>query len=108
MLRIRSRIVLCGLSVALATCMHRSQVAGVAGARGSGAPGATPLPTPAGQPVTAKSTANMARKRITGKEEPATLIAADHSQCTVTSERFRNTKVGDKALCDWRVGDRQP
>lgn len=50
----------------------------------------------------------MSLKRVTGKEEPATLIAADRSQCTVTAERFRNTKIGDKALCDWRVGDRQP
>ena len=104
---IRSRFVLCGFAVACAACTHQSQVPGVAGARG-GAPGASALPTPAGQAVTAKSTANMSLKRVTGKEEPATLIAADRSQCTVTPDRFRNTKVGDNALCDWRVGDRQP
>lgn len=50
----------------------------------------------------------MTLKRVTGKEEPATLIAVDRSECTVTADRFRKTSVGDKVLCDWRVGDRRP
>jgi hypothetical protein len=50
----------------------------------------------------------MTLKRVTGKAEPATLVAADRTTCTVTPQRFRDTKVGNKALCDWRAGDRQP
>ncbi|HMA23673.1 MAG TPA: hypothetical protein VKP00_06755 [Gemmatimonadaceae bacterium] len=47
----------------------------------------------------------MSRKRVAGKQEPATLIADDRSRCTVTAERFRDTKVGDNVICDWRAGE---
>ena len=105
--RIRSRIAVCAVSLALLGCTHGSRGPGAGDPRG-GTPGGSTLPTPAGQPATAKSTANMTLKRVTGKEEPATLIAVDRSECTVTADRFRKTSVGDKVLCDWRVGDRRP
>ena len=104
---IRSCFVACGVSLVVAACAHGPQAPGTGDPRG-GTPGASPLPTPAGQPATAKSTANMTLKRVAGKEEPATLIAADRSECTVTSERLRKTSVGDNELCDWRAGDRRP
>lgn len=103
--RIRSQLTCFGLSVLLAACAHRSTVPGAGAARGSGVPGASPLPTPAGQPTTATSNPNMSRKRVARKEEPATLIADDRSRCTVTAERFRDTKVGDNVICDWRAGE---
>ena len=107
MLRIRSRAVACGASLAVVACSHGPQAPGTGDPRGT-VPGASPLPTPAGQPATAKASPNMTLKRVAGKQEPATLIADDRSECTVTSERFRKTSVGDKALCDWRAGDRRP
>lgn len=106
--RIGSRLIACGLVLSIAACTHRSRMAGPGAVRGSGTPAAAALPTPTGQPASAKSTPNASIKRVSGKEEPATLIAADRSSCTVTPNRFRNTKVGDSALCDWRAGDRQP
>ena len=106
--RIRSLLVNAGPAVVLAACAHSSHPPGVGGARGSGTPAPAALPSPAGQPASAQSTANMSLKRVAGKEEPATLIAVDRSECTVTSDRFRSTRVGDHVLCDWRVGDRKP
>lgn len=105
--RIRSRFTGGAVSLALLACARGPQAPGTGDPRGE-TRGGSPLPTPAGQPVTAKSTANMTLKRVAGKEEPATLIAADRSECTVTADRYRKTSVGDNVLCDWRVGDRQP
>jgi hypothetical protein len=61
-----------------------------------------------GQRASASSTANASRKRVDAKEEPATLVAPDRTRCTVTEQRYRDTKVGDNATCDWRTGDRAP
>lgn len=105
MSRIRSQVVWCGLAVMVAACTRTSRGAGVGAARGSGTPAPAALPVPAGQPATATSNPNMSRKRVAGKEEPATLIADDRSRCTVTAERFRDTKVGDNVICDWRAGE---
>jgi hypothetical protein len=79
-------------------------------------PGANPMdPTRAaidgkvpGQRAGGSTEANVSRKRVDSKEEPATLVAADRTRCTVTEQRFRDTKVGDNATCDWRTGSRAP
>ena len=79
-------------------------------------PGANPMdPTRAaidgkvpGQRAGGSTEPNVSRKRVDSKEEPATLVAADRTRCTVTEERFRDTKVGDNATCDWRTGSRAP
>jgi len=79
-------------------------------------PGANPMdPTRAaidgkvaGQRAGGSTEANVSRKRVDSKEEPATLVAADRTRCTVTEQRFRDTKVGDNAMCDWRTGSRAP
>ena len=105
MSRIRSQAVWFGLALMVAACTRTSRGAGVGAARGSGTPGPAALPAPAGQPATATSNPNMSRKRVAGKQEPATLIADDRSRCTVTAERFRDTKVGDDVICDWRAGE---
>ena len=44
----------------------------------------------------------MARKEVTGKEEPRTLIAVDGTRCTVTESRFRDVAHGDKVWCPWK------
>jgi hypothetical protein len=106
--RIRSQLIACGLALSVGACTHQTRPEGPGAVRGSGVPPAAPLSTPAGQPATASSTPNMSLKRVTGKAEPATLVAVDRTTCTVTPQRFRDTKIGDKALCDWRAGDRQP
>jgi hypothetical protein len=61
-----------------------------------------------GQRATASTQPNASRKRVDAKEEPATLVAVDRTRCTVTDSRFRDTKVGDSVICDWRTGDRAP
>lgn len=79
-------------------------------------PGANPMdPTRAaidgkvpGQRAAGSTEANVSRKRVDSKEEPATLVAADRTRCAVTEQRFRDTKVGDNATCDWRTGSRAP
>jgi hypothetical protein len=85
--------------------------------RGSGFPGGSPIsgqsplpnqaPNTSGQGMLATD-GQLARKEVAAKEEPATLIAADRSRCTVTSDRFKNTSVGSKEICDWRTGTRAP
>ena len=42
-------------------------------------------------------------KRVTGKDPPTTLIAADGTRCMVTEARFRETEIGANALCAWRA-----
>ena len=61
-----------------------------------------------GQRASASSQPNASRKRVDAKEEPATLVAFDRTRCTVAEQRFRDTNVGDSAMCDWRTGDRAP
>jgi hypothetical protein len=85
-------------------------------ARQMNKPGGNPMdPTRAaidgrvpGQRASGSTEANVSRKRVDAKEEPSTLVAADRTRCTVTDERFRDTKVGDTAMCDWRAGTRAP
>jgi len=66
------------------------------------------LPSVGTQSPTGRTTAVASRKRVAEKEEPATLIANDKTRCTVTADRFKDTHVGDDAICDWRTGDRAP
>ena len=88
----------------------------VACARQMNKPGANPMdPTRAaidgrvpGQRASGSTEANVSRKRVDAKEEPATLVAADRTRCAVTDERFRDTKVGETVTCDWRAGTRSP
>jgi hypothetical protein len=73
---------------------------------------AAPLPKPTpgitqtlpGERATSEGQAHSSRKRVEGKEEPVTLIAVDHSSCTVTTEKFKDTKIGDTVSCDWSAG----
>lgn len=108
MSRIPPGLLTFGAALLIVACTHRNEVPRGGAVRGPNDPTATVLPKPAGQPATATSKPNATRKRVAAKEEPATLIAADRSECTVTAERFRNTKVGDAVICDWRTGDRKP
>ena len=66
------------------------------------------LPSVGTQSPTGRTTVLATRKRVAEKEEPATLIATDKTRCTVTADRFKDTHVGDDAICDWRTGDRAP
>ena len=69
-----------------------------------------PKPTPGiaqtlpGERATSEGQAHSSRKRVEGKEDPVTLIAVDHSSCTVTAEKFKDTKIGDTVSCDWSPG----
>jgi len=66
------------------------------------------LPPVGNQSPASRTTVSATRKRVAEKEEPATLIANDKTRCTVTADRFKDTHVGDDAICDWRAGDRAP
>ena len=66
------------------------------------------LPSVGSQSPTGRTPAVASRKRVAEKEEPATLIANDRTRCTVTADRFKDTHIGDDAICDWRSGDRAP
>lgn len=66
------------------------------------------LPSIGAQSPTGRTVAMASRKRVAEKEEPATLIANDRTRCTVTADRFKDTHIGDDAICDWRTGDRAP
>ena len=57
-----------------------------------------------GERATSEGQARSSRKRVEGKEDPVTLIAVDHSSCTVTAEKFKDTKIGDTVACDWSPG----
>jgi hypothetical protein len=61
-----------------------------------------------GQRPGSSTEANASRKTVDAKQDPATLVASDRSECVVTAERYRDVKVGDKVICDWRAGTRAP
>jgi len=97
--------------VALSSCSQLGRRSG-SGPRGLPSPGeiqspgslpsvGTPSPTP-------RTAVTATRKRVAEKEEPSTLVASDRTRCAVTANRFRDTQVGDDAICDWRTGDRAP
>src|SRR5436190_23402525 len=72
-------------------------------ARRTGTEGAIggPIRSGAGTTVSAGGAA-ASRKRVTGKEEPGTLIASDRTQCIVTAGRFKETSIGENVWCDWQ------
>lgn len=73
---------------------------------------AAPLPKPTpgiaqtlpGERATSEGQARSSRKRVEGKEDPVTLIAVDHSSCTVSPDKFKDTRIGDTVACDWSQG----
>lgn len=80
---------------------------------GARVPGTTTLPTtgggnPPSTPSATNASSGVSRKRVNGKEEPATLIALDRTRCTVTDTRFRDIKIGDDVTCSWSASDRAP
>ena len=48
------------------------------------------------------------RKVVTGKEEPATLIAVGGAQCIVTKERFDQIRLGEEIWCNWVGARKEP
>lgn len=42
-------------------------------------------------------------KTVSTKEEPATLVALDGSECRVTADRFERVAVGERVWCYWLV-----
>jgi hypothetical protein len=96
---------------ALAACSQLGRRTGT-GPKGVPSPSelqpAGSLPSVGAQSPTGRTTATATRKRVAEKEEPATLVASDKTRCTVTADRFKDTHVGDDAICDWRTGDRAP
>jgi hypothetical protein len=73
--------------------------------------GGRPANEPAGLPVRAGEaagergqsapTTGLARKVVSSKEAPASLIADDGSRCAVSASRFEEMQVGDKVWCLW-------
>jgi len=43
----------------------------------------------------------LASKKVSGKEEPNVLLAADRTRCTVSADKYRETAVGESVLCAW-------
>lgn len=61
-----------------------------------------PFPTPAGRPgASTVQPAREAKKRVSAKEEPATLVATDRTQCVVDVDDFMRIRVGDEIACLW-------
>lgn len=40
-------------------------------------------------------------KKVNGKQEPNTLIAADRTSCTVSADKFREVSIGESVFCSW-------
>ena len=47
-------------------------------------------------------TLGLSRKPVSGKEEPATLLARDGSRCIVTEKRFKEVALGEQVTCAWK------
>ena len=56
----------------------------------------------AGERGTRSPTTGLARKTVSSKEGPSTLVADDGSRCTVDAERFEKARAGDDVWCLWR------
>ena len=82
-----SRALPLALTLSLASCI---QLGG--GAPASGVPG----------PEGGARTTGLLRKRVTAKQEPNLLVAADGTSCPVTAERYREINVGDHEGCVWQ------
>ena len=40
-------------------------------------------------------------KKVSGKEDPNVLLAADVMRCTFSEAKFRETAIGESVLCAW-------
>lgn len=47
------------------------------------------------------SRSDVASKKVSGKEDPNVLIAADRSRCTVSADKYREVAIGESVLCAW-------
>lgn len=54
------------------------------------------------QPVQFGGASGWGSKTVQGKEDPATLVAADASTCVVTVRRYQAVKIGDRVTCRWQ------
>ena len=63
-------------------------------------PGGGDRELPRNRPETLES--SWSQKVVNAKEEPATLIAADRTRCTVSAQKFKETVVGTQVWCLWR------
>lgn len=60
-------------------------------------------PTAGRAPRTAgPATPVVAQKKVSSKQEPATLIAFDGSRCVVNAPKFRETAIGESVWCAWK------
>jgi hypothetical protein len=62
------------------------------------------LPNDRGRSVPAGVTAprsEVASKKVSGKEDPNVLIAADRTRCTVSADKYREVALGESVLCAW-------
>ena len=49
----------------------------------------------------ARSRAEWGTKKVTGKEDPNVLIAADQARCVVSAEKYREVSPGESVFCAW-------
>lgn len=42
-----------------------------------------------------------ASKKVSAKEEPNILVAADRSRCSVSEQKYRETSLGESVFCAW-------
>jgi len=40
-------------------------------------------------------------KKVSAKEEPNILVAADRSRCSVSEQKYRETSLGESVFCAW-------
>ena len=40
-------------------------------------------------------------KKVSGKEDPDVLFAADRTRCTVSVEKYREVSIGESVFCAW-------
>jgi hypothetical protein len=46
-------------------------------------------------------TTGIARKKVVDKREPTWLIAGDRTRCSVSTEKYERTGIGDRVICAW-------
>ncbi len=67
------------------------------------------LPTPLRRPAESSDDSGREnKKRVTAKQEPSTLIAADRSTCYVDIDSFHHINVGDMIACVWSAPSGRP
>ncbi len=43
----------------------------------------------------------LGRKKVVDKRDPAWLVAADRTKCSVSADKYERTAIGDKVVCAW-------